>query len=115
MSGSNIDSMVVTAIKNLIRRNNGEFHGYWPEIAERIASEINGIPSDFYVSKYDGHLREMGLKYFFEDHPDIVFFRGWNGDLNFVDRKLVYTVTEVTVHRAPGCAPVITRREVNHA
>ncbi|WP_420170643.1 hypothetical protein ACN99C_11655 [Pseudomonas alloputida] len=116
MSNHNIDKMVVTAIKNLIRRNDGEFHGFWPEIAELIAGEISGIPADdFYVSKYDEHLREMGLKYFFEDHPDIVFFRGAFGDLNFVDRKLVYTVSEVTVHRAPGRAPVITHCEVDHA
>lgn len=111
---TNIDTMVVAAIKNLIRRNNGEVHGYWPEIAERIAGEINGVPSDFLSFQYDSHLRSMGLKYFFKDHPDVCFFRGTCGDLNFVDPNLVYVVSEVTVHREPGREPVITRREVNH-
>lgn len=112
---NNIDNMVVTAIKNLIRRNDGEIHGYWPEIAERIAGEISGMPADdFYVEKYDEHLRMMGLKYFFEDHPGVHFFRGWNGDLNFVDRKLVYVTDEYSVHKVPGCEPVVTHHEVSH-
>lgn len=110
-----IDKMVVTAIKNLIWRNDGEFHGYWPEIAELIAGEINGnSASDFLVARYDEHLRKMGLKYFFEDHPDVCYFRSPFGELNFVDPSLVYVTDEYSVHKVPGFEPVITHREVGH-
>lgn len=102
-----LDKQIVSAIKTLIRRNQGEFHGDWPEIADMIAVEINGVPSDFIVKQYDDHMRNMGLKYFLEDHPDIYFMRGMNGDLNFIDRSLVYDVTSVTVHKTPGGDPVI--------
>lgn len=107
-----LDKQIVSAIKTLIRRNGGEFHGFWPEIADAIACEINGVPSDFIVKQYDDHMRNMGLKYFLEDHPDICFIRGMNGDLNFIDRKLVYTASEVTVHKAPGCEPEIEWRDL---
>lgn len=87
---STLDKQIVSAIKTLIRRNQGEFHGYWPDIADKIACEVGGEPSDFIVQKYEDHLRELGLKWFFESHPDIFFVRGVTGDLNFIDRKLVY-------------------------
>lgn len=86
---STLDKQITSAIKTLIRRHGGEFHGYWPDIADKIACEIGGDPSDFIVKQYENHLRNLGLKYFFEDHPDIVFMRGVAGDLNFIDRKLV--------------------------
>lgn len=85
-----LDKQIVSAIKTLIRRNEGEIHGFWPEIADAIACELNGVPSAYIVKQYNDHLRNMGLKYFFEDNPDIYFMRGMNGDLNFIDRKLVY-------------------------
>ncbi|MNJ77494.1 hypothetical protein D3C77_750040 [compost metagenome] len=59
-------------------------------------------------------MRNLGLKYFFEDHADIYFMRSLNGELNFIDRQLVYTACECTVHREPGCTPVLTWREVRH-
>lgn len=107
-----LDKQIVSAIKTLIRRNQGEFHGFWPDIADKIACEIGGDPSAFIVQKYEAHLRELGLKYFFEDHPDIVFMRGVMGELNFIDRSLCYVTTEVTVHKAPGCEPVVEWRDI---
>jgi hypothetical protein len=89
---ANINQQITSAIKNLIRRHGGEFHGFWPDIADKIACEVGGCPDDFIVQKFEDHLRNLGLKYFFEDHPDVCFFRGVTGDLNFVDRKLVYEV-----------------------
>jgi len=85
---SNLNNQIVSAIKTLIRRNQGEFHGYWPEIADMVACEIGGDPSDYIVKKFEEHMRDMGFKYYFEDHPDICFVRGVAGDLNFVDKKL---------------------------
>lgn len=110
---TSLDQQITSAIKNLIRRNSGEIHGGWPEIADKIAVEINGIPDDYLVKKYEEHLRTLGLKYFFEDHPDIFFIRSADGELNFIDRIEVYTACEVTVRREPGCDPVIEWREVD--
>lgn len=108
-----LDRQIVFAIKNLIRKNDGEIHGYWPEIADKLACEIGGMPDEYIVKKYEDHLRELGLRYFFEDHPDIVFMHSMTGELNFIARKLVYTACEVTVHKEPGCEPVIRWREVD--
>jgi hypothetical protein len=110
-----LDRQITSAIKVLIRRNQGEIHGFWPDIADRIACEIGGEPSDFIVKKYEEHLRVMGLKYLFENHPDIYFMRSSvTGELDFIDRSQVYTACECTVHKEPGCEPVITWREVHH-
>lgn len=108
-----LDQQITSAIKSLIRRNGGEIHGFWPEIADKIAVEINGMPDNYIVKQYDNHLRTLGLKYFFDDNPDIYFMRSADGELNFIDRKEVYTPCECTVHRVPGCEPVITWREVD--
>lgn len=97
---SNLNHQIVTAIKTLIRRNEGEIHGFWPDIADKIACEISGEPDEYIVKKFEEHLRGMGLKYFFEDHPDIDFMRdSITGELNFVDRKLVFTACEITFNR----------------
>jgi hypothetical protein len=108
-----LDRQITFAIKNLIRKNQGEIHGFWPEIADKLACEIGGCPDDYIIRKYDEHLRELGLKYFFEDHPDIYYCRGMTGELNFIDRSIVYTACEVTVHKEPGCDAVIEWREVD--
>lgn len=110
---THLDKQITSAIKNLIRRNGGEIHGFWPEIANKLACEINGVPDDYIIEKYKEHLRNLGLKYFFEDHPDIYFMRSMDGELNFIDRKEVYTACECTVRREPGCDPVIEWREVD--
>jgi hypothetical protein len=89
---SNLDKQIVSAIKILIRRNGGEIHGFWSDIADKIACQVGGNPDDYIVQKYEEYLRNLGLKYFFEDHPDICFMRGMQGELNFIDRKLVYDV-----------------------
>ena len=108
-----LNKQIVSAIKTLIRRNEGEIHGFWPDLADQIACEIGGDPDDYIVGKYEEHLRSMGLKYLFENHPDIDFMRdGVTGELNFVDRKLVYVASECTVRREPGCEPVITWKEI---
>ncbi|VVO88017.1 hypothetical protein PS903_02131 [Pseudomonas fluorescens] len=112
---SNLDKQITSAIKVLIRRNGGEIHGFWPDIADKIACEINGEPDGFIVKKYEEHLRSMGLKYLLENHPDIDYMRDRiTGELNFVDRKLVYTACEVTVYKEPGCEPVIEWRNGHH-
>lgn len=85
---ANLNQQIVSAIKILIHRNGGEFHGGWLDIADKIACEVGGQPDDYIVQQFENHLRCLGLKYFFEDHPDIVFMRGVAGDLNFIDRKL---------------------------
>lgn len=108
-----LDKRITSAVKNLIRKNDGEIHGFWPEIADKIACEVGGMPDNFIVMKYEDHLRSLGLKYFFEDHPDIYFLRSTDGELNFIDRSQVYTACEVTVHKVPGCPPVIEWREVD--
>lgn len=85
---ANLNQQITAAVKALIRHNGGEFHGYWPDISDRIACEVGGNPDDFIVKKFEDHLRNLGLKYFFEDHPDIIFYRDPLGEMNFVDRKL---------------------------
>jgi hypothetical protein len=87
---ADLNQQIVSAIKTLIRRNGGEFHGHWPDIADQIACAVGGNPDDFIVQKFEDHLRNLGLKYFLEDNPDIYFMRGMAGDLNFIDRKLVH-------------------------
>lgn len=109
---SNLNQRIVSAIKSLIRRNGGEVHGAWPDIANQIACEIGGMPDEFIVQQYEEHLRNLGLKYFFENHPDIVYMRGMSGELNFIDRSLTYVGTELTVVRKKGCAPELIWREV---
>ena len=91
---ADLNKQIISAIKVLIRRNGGEIHGFWPEIADTIACQVGGNPDDYIVQKFEEHLRNIGLKYFFEDHPDIFFMRGVAGDLNFIDRKLVYDVVD---------------------
>ncbi|OPK06785.1 hypothetical protein [Pseudomonas sp. VI4.1] len=109
---ADLNHQIVSALKTLIRQNGGEIHGYWPDIADRIACEIGGDPDDFIVKKFEEHLRAMGLKYFFEDHKDIDFMRDWiTGELNFVDRKLVFTACEVSFNRV---TKEITWKEVKH-
>jgi hypothetical protein len=109
-----LDKQITCAIKNLIRKNQGEIHGHWADIADRLACEIGGMPDDFIVQKYEEHLRNLGLKYFFEDHPDVYFMRSMNGELNFIDRSQCFTTDECTVTKALGCPPVIEWREVSH-
>jgi hypothetical protein len=109
---ADLNQQIVSAIKTLIRRNGGEIHGYWPDIADKIACQIGGNPDEFIIKKFEDHLRELGLKYFLEDNPDIEFSRGVNGELNFIDRSLCYVATEVTVHKVPGCEPEIEWRDV---
>jgi hypothetical protein len=111
---ANLNQQIISALKNLIRKNGGEIHGHWPQIADKLACEIGGNPDDYIVQKFEQHLRELGLKYFLEDHPDIYYMRGMTGELNFIDRKLVYVASECTVHKEPGCEPVITWREVDN-
>lgn len=110
---THLDKQITSAIKNLIRRKGGEIHGFWPEIANKLACEINGVPDDYIVQKYEERLRTLGLKYFFEDHPDIYFMRSTDGELNFIDRKQIYTTDEITVRKVPGRSPVIEWREVD--
>lgn len=110
---SPLDKRITSAIKNLIRKNDGEIHGFWPEIADKLACEIGGMPDDYIVQKYEEQLRTLGLKYFFEDNPDIYFMRSTDGELNFIDRKQIYTTDEITVRQVPGCDPVIEWREVD--
>lgn len=111
---ADLNKQIISAIKTLIRRNGGEIHGHWADISDQIACAVGGDPDDFIVQKFEEHLRNLGLKYFLEDHPDIHFMRSMDGELNFIDSKLVYTACEVTVHKEPGCEPVITWREVHH-
>ena len=99
---ANLNKQILSAIKTLIRRNNGEIHGMWPQIADMIACEVGGNPDDYIVQKFEEHLRNLGLKYFLEDNPDIYYMRGMDGELNFIDRSLVYIASECTHNKQTG-------------
>lgn len=106
---------ILSAITTLVRRNEGEIHGDWDSITDQLLCEMGG-PMDrenFILQEFEQYLRNLGLEQLTANSP-VEFIKGMGGELNFIDRSLVYTVCECTVHKEPGSDPVIEWREVTH-
>ena len=85
------EKQIVNAICILVRQNEGEIHGDWFAIADRIACEIGFCESTEIVEKMQAKLMEIGLEVLTAGSP-VVFFRSMTGELNLVDRECVYNV-----------------------
>ncbi|MFW0758933.1 hypothetical protein ACN1C3_30185 [Pseudomonas sp. H11T01] len=83
---------ILFAIRTLIHQSpEGEIHGTFENVADRILCEIGG-PVDHcedIQKEFELYLRNLGLEYLTANTP-IAFFKSMSGELNFVDRKLVY-------------------------
>jgi hypothetical protein len=88
---ANLEKQIISAMCVLVRQNEGEIHGDWFSLADRIACEIGFTESTEIVEKMQNHLMEIGLETLTENSP-VVFFRSMTGELNLVDRGLVYNV-----------------------
>lgn len=86
---TNFERQIVSAICILVRQNEGEVHGDWFSLADKIACEIGFTESTEIVLKMQDKLIEIGLETLTE-HSPVVFFKSLNGELNLVDRELVY-------------------------
>lgn len=85
--------MIMSAIQTLVRQNQGEIHGDWNSISDRLMCEMGGDPSDEIIKLFEEYLRNLGLEKLTENSP-IAFFKGVSGEINFVDRKLIYAVDD---------------------
>ena len=86
------ERQIINAMCILVKQSGGEIHGTWPVLADRIAYEMGFYPSGEIVEKMQNKLQEIGLEVLTAGSP-VVFFRSMNGELNLVDRDLVYEVT----------------------
>lgn len=88
---SNFNRMITNSIVLAVRHSEqGEVHGSWPVIADRILCELNGYDDhDEIVDRMQQHLMAVGLDYLTAGSP-VAFFRGDGGELNLVSRELVY-------------------------
>ena len=85
------ERQIINAMCIIVRQNGGEVHGDMFSLADRIACEIGFTESTEIVLKMQRHLQEVGLEVLTAGSP-VVFFRSMNGELNLVDRELVYEV-----------------------
>ena len=85
------ERQIVSAVCILVRQNEGEIHGSWPVIADKIACELGFTESGEIVEKMQNKLQEIGLEVLTAGSL-VAFFRSMNGELNLVDRTLVYEV-----------------------
>lgn len=82
--------MLSNALCRIVQRNGGEFHGSFWEVANALQLEVGGITCEEDVEPMKSHLLDVGGDALVEG-TDLVFFRDYkNGDLNFVERGLVY-------------------------
>ena len=86
---TNFNRMIRNSIVLAVRfSEQGEVHGSWPVIADKILCELNGYDDhDEVLGKMQQHLMAVGLDYLTEGSP-VVFFRGDGGELNLVLREL---------------------------
>lgn len=84
---------ITNTIVLLVNRHGGEVHGSWFEIADLIQTEMGGVIEDEDVHMMKNHIMAVGLEHLTEGSP-VVFFRmpDPRGQLNIVDRELVYDV-----------------------
>lgn len=90
---SNFNRMITNSIVLAVRHSEqGEVHGSWPVIADRILCELNGYcDHDEIVGRMQAHLIAVGLDYLTAGSP-VVFFRSMTGELNLVAKELVENV-----------------------
>lgn len=81
---------ILNSICILVRQSEqGEIHGSWPVIADKILCEMMGHDDhDEIVDRMQRHLLAVGLDYLTAGSP-VVFFRSMTGELNLVSRELV--------------------------
>lgn len=82
--------MLSNALRRIVQRNNGEFHGSYWQVAEALQLEVGGIVMEEQVSDMKTHLMNTGGEALVAG-TDLVFFRNYeNSELNFVDRELIH-------------------------
>ena len=81
---------IQNCIALVVNRHGGEIHGSWFQIADVIQMELGGVIDDECVHQMRRHLMAVGLDHHTANSP-VVFFRGDGGEINLVDRTLVYT------------------------
>lgn len=82
---------ILFAFETLVRQNEGEIHGDWDSITDKLACEMGGPCCEDVMQKFETYLRNLGLESL-TANSRIEFIVGMTGELNFVDRKLVYVV-----------------------
>lgn len=82
---------ILNSICILVRQSEqGEVHGSWPAIADKILCELMGHEDhDEIVDRMQRHLIAVGLQHITEGSP-VVFFRSMSGELNLVARELCH-------------------------
>ena len=88
---TNFERQIISAVCILVRQNEGEIHGDWFALADKIACEVGFSESTEIVLKMQRHLQELGLEVLTAGSP-VVFFKSMNGELNLVYRELVENV-----------------------
>lgn len=90
---SNFNRMIANSIVLAVRHSEqGEVHGSWPVIADKILCELNGYGDHGdIVDRMQQHLIAVGLDYLTANSP-VVFFRSMSGELNLVAKELVENV-----------------------
>lgn len=84
---------ILSSICILVRQSEqGEIHGSWPVIADKILCELMGYDDhDGVADRMQRHLIAVGLQHITANSP-VVFFRSMTGELNLVARELIENV-----------------------
>lgn len=84
------DRMLKNALRRIVQRGGGEFHGSFWELAEALQLEVGGITDDEDVILMKRHVMQMGPEALAAD-TGLVFFRDYKtGEVNYVLEDLVY-------------------------
>lgn len=83
---------ILFAIETLIHQSEtSEIHGDWDAITEKLACELGGPHCDEVMKLFQQHLQTLGLENV-TANSEVAFIIGMDGELNFIDRKLICTV-----------------------
>lgn len=81
--------LLSNALRRIVQRNGGEFHGSFWQVAEALQLEVGGIVMEEQVIDMKLHVLDVGGDALV-DGTDLVFFRdSLSGDLNFVEKELM--------------------------
>lgn len=86
MNGFN--RILQNALRRVVQRNDGEFHGSWWGVANALQLEIGGVVMEEQVDDMKTHLFAVGMDHLV-DGSQLAYFRSINGDHNFVERGLL--------------------------
>lgn len=85
------NGMLSNALRRIVRRNGGEFHGSFWQVAEALQLEVGGIVCEEDVEPMKSHILNIGCEALVEG-TDLVFFKmnDPRAPLNFVEKELFY-------------------------